>query len=129
MDLINECEALFPVDKWVIKNIHVWPLIRNGLFFDNAGEYQTLSSLNTYKSKTAHRMVQILKILKGLLNFSYAYLADYKRNSMPVRQFDAVFLSDGVKFSWLKNAWYERFCDPIIDVLQRKLEQKYNKEA
>jgi hypothetical protein len=120
MDLINECEALFPVDKWVIKNIHVWPLIRNGLFFDNADEYQTLSSLNIYKTITAHRMAQISKILKGLLNFSYAYLADYKRNSMPVRQFDAVFLSDGVKFSWLKNAWYERFCDPIIDVLQRK---------
>lgn len=120
MDLINECEALFPVDKWFMENIHVWPLIRNGLFFDNADEYQTLSSLNTYKSKTVYRMVQISKIIKSLLSFSYAYITDYKKNSMPVRQFDAVFLSNGVSFLWLKNAWYEKFCDPIMDTLREK---------
>ena len=27
-DLINEIEEMFPVDTWVVDDIHVWPLIR-----------------------------------------------------------------------------------------------------
>ena len=120
MDLINECEGLFPVNEWVIADVHVWPLIRNGLFFDNADEYRKLYSSSLHKTKITRRLVQIPKIISSITRYFYAYFADHKKNAKVVKSCDVVLLSGIITFSWLDHIWYEKFCDPIIDAFRAK---------
>lgn len=116
MDLYNELEEKFEVDKWTVDDIHVWPIIRMDLM------------LNLFDLKARNKQTNInllfkikegLKILKGVLKYLFAVARDGGRNEK-ISQADTVFLSDGISRVKLKEKFHDKFCDPIIDILQKK---------
>jgi len=118
-ELINDIEAKFPVDKWTINGIHIWPVIRIRLFMNLAKLYVLESPDYVTTPTFTNRIIKILETLKGLSKFIFAYLADYKKNKRP-KKADIVFLSDGISFTKVNNDWYDRFCDPLIDYFKNK---------
>ena len=117
--LIKELEEKFPVEKWVIDGIHIWPIFRIKLFlrayaigFD---EGNSDYSKDFFKKLWLHTLV----ILKGLPKFVSAYIVDHKHNKKPSDPVDALLISDGLSFDLIQGEWYEKFCDP----LNRKFEE------
>ena len=43
-EIINDVEAKFPVDKWIIDGIHIWPVIRIQLYEDLSYKLFSLES-------------------------------------------------------------------------------------
>ena len=119
-EIINDVEAKFPVDKWIIDGIHIWPVIRIQLYEDLSYKLFSLESPD-YLTRTTfiNRMIRILEIIKGLSKFMFAYIWDHKKNGK-VEKVDAVFLRHGIHFTKVNNYWYDRFCDPFIDYLKSK---------
>ena len=121
MHLINEVEERFPVDKWVIDDIHVWPIMRFNLHFallphtykSGAPEKVNNREINYFLSKP-------LRIFKNFAEFVCAYLMDYKVNNGLNISAGVVLLSDGFSYSRLKGVWYENFCDPFITYFRKK---------
>lgn len=118
MDLVNELEEKFPVDQWLVDGIHVWPFIRIDFSFRLIFHYNFPANSNECRwpqgnlyKKTPFVVNEIKSIFKHLS----AYVKDYKKNSLLKSKIEALFLSDGVSYSFLNNAWYEKFCDPFID--------------
>ncbi|MCX5805031.1 MAG: hypothetical protein NT010_03025 [Proteobacteria bacterium] len=116
MDTVNKAEEQYPVEKWIINDIHIWPIIRLSLYFQNADEFKI-----NKKSKEANRevfasIIRVISILTGGLRFGYSYLKDFRKNSKPNSQADAVFLSDGISYIKLKDTWYEKYCDPLASL-------------
>lgn len=116
MNLYNELEEKFEVDKWTIGGVHIWPVIRMDLM------------LNLFDLKARNKQTNInllfkikegLKILKGVFKYLFAAARDGGRNEK-ISQADTVFLSDGISRVKLKEKFYDKFCDPIIDILQKK---------
>lgn len=114
MDLINYCELNYHVDSWIIENVHVWPLIRNDLFFNNSDEFRLLCSSN---QKTTKKIINTAETAVSFLKYISIFCRDYKKKAEIYKEYQVVFLSDGISFTLLKNFWYDRFCDPIIDRL------------
>lgn len=118
-ELINDIEGEFPVDKWTMNGIHIWPIIRICLSMNLAKLYVIESPDYLIRKTFFNRITKILEILRGLSKFIFAYLVDYKKNEK-LEMADIVFLSDGVSFTKLNNKWYEKFCDPFIDYFENK---------
>lgn len=119
-EIINDIEGKFPVDKWVINGIHIWPVIRIRLFADlvrlNVGNSPDYPTMATY----TRGIIQISEVLKGFVKFVFAYLADYKRNKK-LEVVDTVFLSGSVSsFIKINNKWYEKCCEPFIDYFKNR---------
>lgn len=118
MELINDVEAKFCVDKWKVNGVHIWPLIRIEmllhLLYSYSPDKKTSSSYIFAKFLRAYRLAE--KIIE-LTKFGYAYFKDYHNNARAEQKIDALFLSDGVSFTLLNGLWYEKFCDPLIQQL------------
>jgi len=118
-ELINDIEAKFPVDKWTINGIHIWPIIRIHLFMNLAKLYVIESPDYVTTATFTNRIIKILEILKGLSKFGFAYLADYKKNERP-KKADVVFLDHGLCFTKVKNYWYDKLCGLFIDYFNKR---------
>ena len=118
MDLINEIEHKFPVDTWVIEDIHVWPIIRislaNQLYSDRYLEIVKYNILN----KILQKISKVLTVFQGFLKFIIAYFIDFKHNHKNQDSIDIVFLSHSICRCKLNNYWYDRHCDPFRDSLK-----------
>lgn len=101
MNLINEIEEQFPVDQWLIGNIHIWSVIRSTLFGMTAEK--THKRVSNSK-KTERNLNCEIKTKKDL---------DWMKNKV-----DAVFLSRAGFRSSIDGIWYSRFCDPLVDELE-----------
>jgi len=121
-DLINEVEEKFPVERWKIDGIYIWPIIRIRLGFTLINLYR-----NNNTAKSEGRLITITKFIikeaKGFLNYFYYKIKNKikkrKRNKTksPV---DVIFLTNSYTYIKLDDIWYEKFCDPIISFLKQK---------
>jgi hypothetical protein len=116
--LITDLETKYPVETWVVKGTHIWPLIRNKLY----GYLFTFQvDANKRHSSAGSRLAQHgPAVVKGLARFAHAWASDYRHNRSPAGQVDAVFLSDGVSYAEIDGEWYEKFCDPLIERFERR---------
>lgn len=117
MDVVNEIEEHVPVDRWIVDGIRVWPLLRCNLWFALCMENGS-GNQRTGLPNRIHRMSQWgSSALKGWASYTLARVADRAR-SQALTKVDALFLSDGVSYSRVNGAWYERFCEPLMDRLR-----------
>lgn len=117
MDVVNEIEETTPVDQWIVDGIRVWPLLRCNLWFSLCMENGSNPHRTGWPGRV-HRMGQWGgSTLKGWASYTRARVADRAQSQAPARV-DAVFLSDGVSYSSVNGAWYERFCEPLMDRLR-----------
>lgn len=134
IDIINEVENEFPVDRWVINKVHIWPLIRMQIK-DELFRYH----LDPERSKNDIKRLsfiasQGINAFKDIRRYIYAYFSDYKNNTDINSSADIVFLTYTVHRTLLNRVWYDRYCEPYIDIFQRMsmrtltLEMSANKE-
>lgn len=118
MDLINDLEARYQVDQWTFDGIHVWPFIRIKLSFDLFYRYHVSSPSGG--APQASLPSRALCLVKNNLKFARAVVTDFRKNAWPSKRAEVVFVSDGVSYALLEGSWYEKFCDPLISVLERQ---------
>lgn len=110
MKLINEIEELFPVDTWLVDDIHVWPLIRLSLASNLYRQGTEQPNTNTIINRIARK-------IKGFFVSLNALLADREHNAPYKRKTNAVILSNTICRTRLDNGWYDRICDPFVEEL------------
>ncbi|MBL4933544.1 tetratricopeptide repeat protein [Clostridium paridis] len=101
MKIIKDIEAHYPVEEWVMGDVHIWSLIRNtlyGIAVDNANKR------NTDSTDKKEDYIHQIKVKKD--------------SSWLEKKVDAVFLSRAGFRSEVDGVWYSRFCDPIADELE-----------
>lgn len=108
MNLINELEDRYAVDRWSVAGIDLWPFLRIRLNFDLCYAYQQ-------SMPSPGETVHALSVLKNTARFCAATVADLRKNRMPRGRSDVVLMSDGLSFSSVNGSWYEKFCDPLIE--------------
>ena len=121
MEFINSIEDNFPVDKWTINSVHVWPLIRiNGNWMnekeasDQTGKYNHTNQMFNHASYFASKIY-------SQINFLRAYLKDSSKNRRIEDNFDAIFVSKTTQRRFFLNSgWYDVSCDPFIDYFESK---------
>lgn len=104
-DIINSLEEQFPVDKWVIDGIHVWPLIR----------YQITWQLQEItRDSQEHTFEKIINAFDRNSSFINAYYCDYKHNAKLREKVDAIFLTHSHSRSRLNGTWFDTSFDPYL---------------
>src|SRR5688572_20100814 len=113
LDLLNEAEACFPLEKLRIAGVHAWPLLRIRYGFELIeGQVKRRSSQNgTTRSLTA---------LAGPLRRFLARAQDHTRNASLTAPAEVVVLSDGISYASVGGSWVEKFCDPLIQEFERR---------
>lgn len=117
--IINSIEESFPVDKWVINKIHIWPIIRINLFASLSYTYVVDYAIHPNRKYFADVIHRGFRISSAFFKFIIAHLLDHKKN-MKMKKCDVVFLSDGISLSKVNNYWFERFCDPLVEYFNKK---------
>lgn len=113
MDLINEIEEKYPVDEWLVDDIHIWPILRISL-----GMRLGMQDWLPEQVKPTPRYIRYLKYgsetINGILRYFRGYILDCGHNCSPKNPVDIVFHSDGISYCNINGKWIEKFCDPII---------------
>lgn len=115
MDLINEIEELFPVDTWMVDDIHVWPLIRIPLAMNLYREMNGKDIINNPLS--FHN--RIIKKINGIFISLKALISDIEHNARYKRKVDVVILSNTICRTKLNDGWYDRICDPFVEEINK----------
>ena len=119
MKLINEIEDKFPVDTWIIDNIHIWPLVRISLAY----QLYNLTNFKTIKisklQKISNKYKKALDLAKNYFDFARAYYGDRDNNISKNNVADIVFLGYTTNRHLINNSWYDIFCNPYINQLEQ----------
>lgn len=122
MRLLAAVEVAVPVERWVVDGIHVWPLFRAQVMFDNFAlvgrktpdrPAAPPSRLARLRARFGPQLSRVGTNLRGVARASFRDRAANDR----LRPVDALLYSDGVSFVKLEGKYYDRFCDPIRERL------------
>lgn len=105
--IINSIEEKYPVDEWEVNGVKAWPYLRIELFIRFGAI--ALGSEGVKTRSTSYAVV----LMKSLFKWFRAAWSDRKMNAK-VAASPVLFVSDGVSFENIGNAWYDKFCDPWI---------------
>ena len=123
IEILQEIEQKFPVERWKINGLYIWPIIRIDLgfviYYQRLGEniQRDNSSSNTILKRAIGSLKGSLKVLKNTL-LDKNTMSNYKES-------DIVFLSDGISYTTLNEEWYEKFCDPIKTQFEGKNQKTF----
>ena len=115
LERLNQAEALFPVDSWQVGGVEAWPLMRIRCGFELIEQAQNGAG----RSRRQSRITRARRVLGGRMSRAFARARDAKGNASLTAPAQAVFLSDGISYSQVGGMWMEKFCDPIIQQLDR----------
>lgn len=103
-------EREFPVDDWQAGGIEVWPLIRLDLAF---------KVLATGENRPRPPAVPrpVWREVVGMARYAAAGLRDRRSNLHGLPKADACFLGTPTNRQPLNGRWYDRYIDPLADVL------------
>jgi hypothetical protein len=120
LDIINQIEESFPVDEWIINNIHVWPLFRIQLATEIEGSGEEINGC-LQRSNVS----RVISMLYGLKDYVIANMSDYASNANFEHTSKLVFLGHTTcrQVNMIEKKAYDTFFDPIADLLE---EQKLN---
>jgi hypothetical protein len=114
-NIILEIERKFPVDGWIVKGIHVWPLLRIRLSMDLFFYERTETIGKARNSGMAADLRMLLQLARSNFNFVRAALEDRKSNAEGYAPVQCLFLTYTVHRAFLREAWSDKYCDPFID--------------
>lgn len=101
LELIHEVENRFKPQSWKIEGIDIWPILRVNLYCE-----LTLSMTNIKGEKS---FFQQIRRAFDALTFP---LSSQTKNA------DFLFVSDGISYVNMNSNLYERFCDPMIELVE-----------
>lgn len=100
LSVLREVGERFPVDRWQIDGVHVWPLVR---YFVASWNFElTARPVAAPVARPAHRL---RRVARAVSRSSPASLA---------RHADVLLYSDGVSYTEVEGAFYDRFVDPVV---------------
>lgn len=118
MKALATMEARFPVLDWVAAGVPIWPLLRIRWFFAEWERHYTASGENQASNHRAAGRLRTL--LSGPLHASRARKQSGHGQAQARVSPDLLFLSDGISFAKLSQAWVDRFCDPLAQLAEQE---------
>lgn len=112
MRTIRRIETEFPVERWTIDGMAVWPLLRIHGLFDSRSAFSA--------PVRPTRLSRLLDSVRREAGSACAALGrGWRSHATPCRQVDALMFGDGVSYirPSASAAWYDRFCDPLREQL------------
>lgn len=115
VQLIRDIEQTYPVETWMINQIPIWPIIRNGLpghFIKMNNKLRDIDKnreegrVATLRNKALSLVANIFRSLKLLVKILFLKPCHF------------LFISDGVSYLKLNDKWLDRFCDPMVEELK-----------
>lgn len=115
MDFINEIENRFPVDEWIVNDIHIWPIIRIQVATSIILKIAQGNQIPKQKQEKQSLLSKITRRTKNQVNYYKHYLRDFSNNDSIHNPVDVIFLGSQVSRVLVNGKWFDRYCDPIID--------------
>jgi len=117
IQIINEIEVKFPIERWAIDDIYVWPIIRSLLFFNIY--YSDKKKYNNSNAFLFQKAKKLVIYALGFLKYLNAYIFDYNRNFGKIIKCNALFLTYTNHRIKIKKQWFDRFCDTFNIKLEK----------
>ncbi len=114
LDVVVDLEREFPVDQWVVSDIHVWPLLRIHIFNQLVFHFIGAGAKESGRRGPIGRAIQAAGALGRI---GWNMIADPRKNAWPGADVEAMMLGDGVSLSKVDGEWQDRVMDPIIAAL------------
>ncbi len=116
---IEECEKRYPVSRWSVDGVPMWPLIRIEIRAEMIQKTARGNKCDAPRSsgKTA-RGAQLLRYGMSPLLQPFENLRDWKHETLLLRPVDALFLGDGISLDFVGDAWRDRYCAPVIEAIE-----------
>ncbi|MEN6348205.1 MAG: hypothetical protein ABFD08_02255 [Syntrophomonas sp.] len=115
MNFINYIENNLNVDQWIIDEICIWPLVRIQLGIQLSYNEFKFNNKSSYFGKLG----RMKELAEGHLRFLKAKIVDNSNNQSLANKREVVFLGDQVSRVMLNDTWYDRFCNPFIEQLEK----------
>jgi hypothetical protein len=114
LELIQRFEQTFPVQEWRVHGIHIWPRIRIAL----GGKLDARAAASSAPQAPASRsgLQQILDLRTTLR----ARAQDRAHAANLGQPADVLFLTHPTCRQRVSGLWYDMFCDPLADLLERE---------
>lgn len=116
-DLFTKWEQKYPVEKWKVREVHIWPILKKIIYFIlfRENQHQIFEKGN--------RTLNFFKIL--FKKIPQIIFAVYKLRTLGLKK--SKFLFSGApahRVNWQNNE-FNRYFDPIMDYLESKGENSY----
>lgn len=118
IDLLAAAEAREPVRDWRVGGIRVWTMLRIRWFFAIWSEQYCAEA--PARGRALRMLKHAASVLGARVRCAFARLRDRSGEAALDRTCDALFFSDGVSFVNVGGRHYDRFCDPLIELLQAR---------
>ena len=103
--ILNEIEEKFPVDKWSVDDLDIWPYIR----------FRIGSKLSESKSPS-QKNILYERYIKNLYKYSKNNLKSWLKNK---KNIDFLFVENGVHIADIKGKYYFTRTDPLRDNIEK----------
>jgi|25_taG_2_1085351.scaffolds.fasta_scaffold00143_22 hypothetical protein len=114
-----KCEDEYPVDKWALKGIQVWPILKVIIYFNL---YRNNSGLLESSKDRTSKLNRLKRKIKNGIKYLYGW---YYRLSLHLEKSDFIFSgAPSHRVIW-KGKKFNRYFDPILDHLAKKGEKGY----
>ncbi|HEY4125733.1 MAG TPA: hypothetical protein VGM36_14030, partial [Rhizomicrobium sp.] len=113
LQLVEHIESGFPVTRWKMGDVDIWPLARMDLYLDMY--WRTTGS--TPPPIRAFPLRVVARAVRPLVNLWKSRRDLVHRISRPKRA-HAIFLGDGVSLDRIDGAWHDRFGEPLMAALE-----------
>lgn len=114
MNYINKLEEEYPVDKWTIADVHIWPLLRFSIT-NYLHDYEEKTAIQNNKMKF-YKLKILFNIVKGLFQYLYACIKDLQHKA-ELTEADVIILGFSVDrvFYTPQKKWYDFLRDPFVE--------------
>lgn len=119
LDRLNEYELVFPVEKWKVEDIHIWPLLKEQIFF-SVFNGSLKNSISENKKKNHNKSVRyfVSKYLKLIKAIYYLFLLRVKKSKIS-------FSGASSHRVFYENNFINRYFHPIMKYLENN-KKEYN---
>lgn len=121
--LVDEIERTYPVTRWQVGEVPVWPLARNELYVDLYWQDYGPSVMNTDTARQRRLSTHLQSVLSRAatpLTNTWRSRADLRNMLLFPRSARALFFGDEFALEWIDGAWRDRFFHPLITQLHQK---------
>jgi len=117
-NFILDVESKFPVDKWEVNNIHIWPIVRLDLYFYLIRKLEIKKKQETEEESTTKISKQNVKFFSfSIFKEFYIQFKNYLKYKiwiLSLKKKELFFLSHASNSGIYQNKNIIRFLDPLV---------------
>lgn len=111
LDLLNELEADFDLDRWQVGGIPVWPVARSNI----GRSAQERGAERSQRDAATRPVSQRTRYIRSAIGYLNASIKDRRHNDDGRGPRTAVFLGDGISRVRLDGSYYDRLVEPLVE--------------